>query len=62
MSANGILYDWESITVTGPQGEIAGISEIKYEDGQAVTARHGRGSIPRGYGRGKRCSRPFPRP
>lgn len=52
MSANGILYDWESITVTGPQGEIAGISEIKYEDGQAATARYGRGSIPRGYGRG----------
>lgn len=52
MAANGQRYDWESITVTGPQGEIAEISEIKYEDGQSATARYGRGSVPHGYGRG----------
>lgn len=52
MSVNGLKYDWESMSVTGPHGEIAGITEIKYEDGQSVTGRYGKGSIPRGYGRG----------
>lgn len=52
MAANGKSYDWESITVTGPTGIVAGITEIKYTDGQAITARYGRGSVPRGYGRG----------
>ena len=52
MAANGNKYDWESITVTLPGGEAVAITEIKYEDGQSVTARYGRGSIPRGYGRG----------
>ena len=52
MAANGNKYDWESITVTLPGGEAVAITEIKYEDGQGVTARYGRGSIPRGYGRG----------
>lgn len=52
MSVNGRAYDWEDITVTLPHGEAAGITEIKYEDGQEVTARYGRGSIPRSYGRG----------
>lgn len=52
MAANGKKYDWESITVTCPTGVIAGISEIKYSDGQAITARYGRGAVPRGYGRG----------
>ena len=52
MSANGNKYDWESITVNLTNGEVVGITEIKYEDGQEITARYGRGSIPRGYGRG----------
>ena len=52
MAANGVHYDWESITVTGPTGIIAGITEIKYSDGQSITARYGRGAVPRGYGRG----------
>ena len=52
MSVNGRAYDWEDITVTLPHGEAAGITEIKYEDGQEITARYGRGSIPRSYGRG----------
>ena len=34
MSVNGRAYDWEDITVTLPHGEAAGITEIKYEDGQ----------------------------
>lgn len=52
MAANGNKYDWESITVTLPGGEAVAITEIKYEDGQEITARYGKGSIPRGYGRG----------
>lgn len=52
MSANGNKYDWESITVTGPHGDIAAITEIKYEDGQSIEGRYGRGSVPLGYGRG----------
>ena len=43
MAANGNKYDWESITVTLPGGEAVAITEIKYEDGQGVTARYGRG-------------------
>ena len=52
MSVNGQAYDWEDISVTLPHGEAAGITEIKYEDGQSVTARYGKGSVPRGFGRG----------
>lgn len=52
MAVNGKNYDWEDITVTLPHGEAAGITEIKYSDGQAVEARYGRGAVPRGYGRG----------
>lgn len=52
MAINGRNYDWEDITVTLPSGTAVGISEIKYTDGQAITARYGRGSVPIGYGRG----------
>lgn len=52
MSVNGQAYDWEDISVILPHGEAAGITEIKYEDGQPVTARYGKGSVPRGFGRG----------
>lgn len=52
MAVNGRNYDWEDITVTLPGGEAAGITEIKYTDGQSIEARYGRGAVPRGYGRG----------
>ena len=51
MAINGRQYDWEDITVTLPSGEAIGITEIKYEDGQEIEARYGRGATPRGYGR-----------
>ena len=51
MAINGRLYDWEDITVTLPSGEAVGITEIKYEDGQEIEARYGKGAVPRGYGR-----------
>lgn len=52
MAINGRQYDWEDISVMLPHGEAVGITEIKYEDSQAVTARYGKGAVPRGYGRG----------
>lgn len=52
MAINGRQYDWEDIHVILPSGEAVGITEIKYEDGQSIEARYGRGAIPRGYGRG----------
>lgn len=52
MATNGRQYDWEDISVMLPSGEAVGITEIKYKDGQAATARYGKGAIPRGYGRG----------
>jgi hypothetical protein len=52
MAVNGKYYDWEDINVLLPHGTAAGITEIKYSDEQPVTARYGRGAVPRGYGRG----------
>ena len=52
MARDGNKLDRESSTVNLTNGEVVGITEIKYEDGQEITARYGRGSIPRGYGRG----------
>ena len=52
MAINGKNYDWEDIHVVTLTGEQIGITEIKYSDEQSVTARYGRGAVPRGYGRG----------
>ncbi|WP_446424090.1 hypothetical protein [Mailhella sp.] len=52
MAINGRNYDWEDIHVALPSGEAVGITEIKYSDSQTIEARYGRGSVPRGYGRG----------
>lgn len=52
MSINGRQYDWEDMHIVLPHGEAVGITEIKYNDGQSIEARYGRGAVPRGYGRG----------
>lgn len=52
MAINGKNYDWEDIHIITLTGEQIGITEIKYSDEQSVTARYGRGAVPRGYGRG----------
>ena len=52
MSINGKHYDWEDIHVITLTGEQIGITEIKYSDEQSVTARYGRGAVPRGGGGG----------
>ena len=47
---NGRYYDWESVTITGPSGEVVGVSDINYSDEQGSEARYGKGSTPYGYG------------
>lgn len=49
---NGLKYDWESIQVMLPSGIAVGIQSIDYEDERPIKARYGKGSKPRGYGRG----------
>lgn len=51
MAINGKQYDWEDMTIILPSGEALGMTEIKYEDGQDIEARYGKGAVPRGYGR-----------
>lgn len=52
MSINGNLYDWESVEITSISGVMVGATEITYSDERSVEARYGKGSVPRGYGRG----------
>ncbi|MGE4319624.1 MAG: hypothetical protein AB7E96_12070 [Deferribacterales bacterium] len=52
MSVNGIQYDWESVEIMMPYGVSIGMTEISYSDERAIEARYGKGSKPRGYGRG----------
>lgn len=49
---NGSLYDWESVEIMLPGGIAIGVTNINYDDGRPVKARYGKGSLPRGYGRG----------
>ncbi|MGD9809638.1 MAG: hypothetical protein AB7E76_02840 [Deferribacterales bacterium] len=49
---NGVMYDWESVEIQLPNGTAYGVTEISYDDEQAIEARYGKGSKPRGYGRG----------
>ena len=51
MPINGNTYDWESITIQGPQGTMIDIQEISYSDERPIEATYGKGSIPQGYGR-----------
>lgn len=49
---NGKRYDWQDITILLPSGIAVDITDISYSDSQTVTARYGKGGIPRGYSRG----------
>jgi hypothetical protein len=51
-SINGALYDWDSVEILLPTGIAIGIQNINYSDERPVKMRYGRGSQPRGYGRG----------
>jgi len=52
MSINGNYYDWESIEFQLPHGAAVNITDISYNDEKEIEARYGKGSTPRGYGRG----------
>ena len=49
---NGATYDWESITVTLPTGQIVEIQDIEYSDEKEISEVYGKGGMPRAYGRG----------
>lgn len=52
MAINGNQYDWESVAIQLPNGTAIGVTDISYNDERPVEARYGKGSLPRGYGRG----------
>lgn len=49
---NGQVYDWESVTIQLPSGVSIGVQSIDYSDERPVSERYGKGSVPRGAGRG----------
>jgi hypothetical protein len=49
---NGRVYDWETVEIQLPNGIAVGVQNIDYSDERPVTERYGKGSIPRGAGRG----------
>lgn len=51
MPINGNTYDWESVTIQGPQGVMIDVQEITYNDERSIEPTYGKGSIPQGYGR-----------
>lgn len=51
VTVNGVLHDWESLTIVGPQGTFIGITEISWKSKQEKTNRYGKGGVPRGVGR-----------
>lgn len=53
VTINGQVHDWESVTVTGPQGVFTGISEINWKASQKKKRVYGRGAVPVGATRGQ---------
>ncbi|MFZ5826502.1 MAG: hypothetical protein ACOY94_19590 [Bacillota bacterium] len=53
MAVNGQVYDWESITANFPHGPLVDFGSIEYSAEQEKSLAYGRGSKPRGFGRGK---------
>lgn len=52
MAINGRTYDWESIEIHLPHGEVIGVESIEYSDKVGIERVYGKGSVPLGYGRG----------
>lgn len=50
MSINGNSYDWQSVTIEGPQGVIVAIEDISYNDGRDIEEQYGKGSKAQKYG------------
>jgi len=53
VTINGQVHDWESVTITGPQGVFTGISEINWKATQKKKRVYGRGAVPVGATRGQ---------
>ena len=51
VTVNGVLHDWECLTIVGPHGTFIGIQEINYKSKQEKKNRYGKGGVPRGVGR-----------
>lgn len=52
MAINGKRYSFEDITATMPHGTLIDFESIEYSDKIEIEASYGKGSNPRGYGRG----------
>lgn len=53
MAINGKTYDWEDIDLRLPgMGSVVGVENIEYSDQVDIEAAYGKGSNPRGYGKG----------
>ncbi|MBM4394360.1 MAG: hypothetical protein FJ087_01565 [Deltaproteobacteria bacterium] len=50
---NGNDYDWESLEAAMPWGTAMKVTSIEYGDEKDLKPNYGKGSMPRGYGRGK---------
>ena len=51
ISINGASHDWASVTITGPQGMLVGITEINWKSSQKKKRTYGKGLLPRGAAR-----------
>ncbi|MFU2209542.1 hypothetical protein [Solidesulfovibrio sp. C21] len=42
MAINGNTYDWESVTIQGPQGVFVDVQEISYKDERPIEPTYGK--------------------
>lgn len=49
---NGRNYDWESVTITLPQGTLVGVKKIDYSDEKEFKPVYGKGATPVSFGSG----------
>lgn len=52
VSINGRSYDWESVSINGPQGVVTGISEINWDSEKPKKEVYGKSPIAKGRTRG----------
>jgi hypothetical protein len=52
VNINGKAHDWESVTITGPQGVFIGISELSWKSSQKKKRVFGKGLVSVGATRG----------
>ncbi|WP_321402710.1 hypothetical protein [Maridesulfovibrio sp.] len=52
VNINGNSYDWEGVTISGPQGVLTGISELNWSSEKPKKDTYGKGAVRRGQTRG----------